>query len=152
MKVFIFLLLNVFYLHALSPTDLVGNWYAVTQSGNNGTETIEKEYLNLRVDHTFSIVLLVSVQKDDAYVKDLHIEASGIWKNRDNILVVVIKKIEVPYAKKVHLISQKSLENLSNYFKDKFHQEPIRISIVKNATTHTVTLVSENLRETVYNR
>ncbi len=152
MKVFILLLLNVFYLYALSPSDLVGNWQAVTQSTNNGTDTIEKEYLNLRANHTFSIVLLVSIQKNDAYVKDLHIEASGIWKNRDNILVVVIKKIEVPYAKEVHLISQESLENLSNYFKDKFHHEPIRISIVKNATTHTVTLVSENLRETVYNR
>lgn len=152
MRILILLFLIIFNLHALSPNNLLGNWQAVTQTTNNSTVTTEKEYLQLNSNNTFSVVLSVSVQKDDAYVKDLRIEASGIWKNRDNILVLVIKTIEMPYAKEVHLISKESLTNLSNYFKDRFHKKPIRINIIKNVEKNSITLVSEKLLETVYAR
>ncbi|PHS31071.1 MAG: hypothetical protein COA92_08735 [Sulfurovum sp.] len=152
MKIVIMVLLSFSHLYALTFNDIMGNWQAVTQTNNSGTLTIEKEYLHLKADYTFSVVLSVSVQKDDAYIKDLRIEASGIWKHRDNILVIVVKQIEMPYAKEVHLISQESLTNLSNYFKDRFHKEPIRINIIKNIDKNSITLVSDKLLETVYTR
>ena len=152
MKIVIMILLSFSHVYAFSVNNVIGNWQAVTQSKNNGTLTTEKEYLQLKADYTFSVVLSVNIEKDDTYVKGLRIEASGIWKNRDDILVIVVKEIEMPYAKEVHLISQESLTNLSNYFKDRFHKEPIRINIIKNIDKNSITLVSEKLLETVYTR
>lgn len=152
MKVFMIILVVMLELSAMSPNEIVGKWQTVTYSTNNGTATTEKEYLYLNADHSFSIVILVSLQKGDAFIKDLRIEGSGIWKRRDNMLVVVVKKVEVPAAKEVYLISQRSLENLAGNFQNRFENEPIRISIIKSIDRNTLTTVNEKLRETRYIR
>lgn len=152
MKVFMIILVAMLELSAMSPNEIVGKWQTVTYSTNNGTATTEKEYLYLNADHSFSIVILVSLQKGDAFIKDLRIEGSGIWKRRDNMLVVVVKKVEVPAAKEVYLISQRSLENLAGNFQNRFENEPIRISIIKSIDRNTLTTVNEKLRETRYIR
>jgi len=59
MKVFIFILVFMLDLSAMSPNEIVGKWQAVTHSMNNGTATTEKEYLYLNADHTFAIVIFV---------------------------------------------------------------------------------------------
>jgi len=152
MKVFILTLVFMLELSAMSPNEIVGKWQAVTHSMNNGTATTEKEYLYLNADHTFAIVILVSLQKDDAFIKDLRIEGSGIWKRRDNTLVVVVKKVEVPVAKEVYLISQQSLENLASNFQNRFENEPIRINTIKSIDKNNLTTVNEKLKETHYIR
>ncbi|MEA1954313.1 MAG: hypothetical protein U9O24_07960 [Campylobacterota bacterium] len=152
MKVFMIILVLMLELNAMSSYAVVGKWKAITHSTNNGTATTEQEYLHLNADHTFSIVILVSLQKDDAFIKDLRVEASGIWKRRDNTLVVVIKKVEVPAAKEVYLISQQSLENLAANFQNRFKNKPIRISIIKSIDKNNLTTLNEKLKETRYIR
>ena len=114
--------------------------------------TVEKEYLHLNANNTFSIQLFVSVQKEEAFIKDLRIEGSGIWKSRDNTLVIYIQKVEVPFAKEIYLISQESLRTLANNFKYKYENEPLRIIKIKSFTSTQLVTSNEALLETVYTR
>ncbi len=94
---------------------LVGKWQGVIQTSNHGTRITEKEYFNLNADRTFSLTMLVNLKKDEAFVRDLRIEGSGIWRVKDDTLVLVVNKVEVPFAKEIYLISQESLRNLAKY-------------------------------------
>ncbi len=151
-KIVITLLFLLINLHAVNQNKITGNWYANTRTLNNGTETIEKEYLSLNTDNTFSLTILVSVQKGEAFIKDLRIEVSGTWDSRDNTLVYVIKKVNVPIAKEVYHISQQSLENLATNFKAKYENDNIHISKIEYMDSTNFTLVGEKLRETKYQR
>ena len=150
-KVIILFLLAV-NLHAVSPNDIMGNWQAFNRTLDNGTETIEKEYLSLNANRTFVLVILVSVQKDDAFVKDLRIEVTGTWDSRDNTLVYVIKKINVPTAKEVYRISKQSLDNLAENFKYKYENDAIHISRIKYIDRTNMNVIGEKGLETKYKR
>ena len=139
-------------LHAVERTQLIGSWKSVAKTSNNGTLTIEKEYLHLNSDRSFSIVILVSLQKGDAFVKDLQIKGSGTWKIHNQTLVAVVNKIEVPFAKEVYLISQDSLRNLAANFKSKLHREPIRIHTVKRINRNELITLNEDSKQTHYFR
>jgi len=152
MKIFILIMALMLELSAVSQQEIVGKWYAVTKSTNNGTLTIEKEYLYFNADRTFSIVRLVSIQKGKAFIKDLRIEGSGIWKVWNSTLVAVVKKVNIPSAKEVYLISQESLRNLSNTFKHKFEKEPIRISTIHRIDKKSLTIVNEKGQKTSFKR
>ena len=152
MKVLMIMLVVLLELSAISPNNIIGKWESVIYSINNGTATTEKEYMYLNADHTFSIVIFVSLEKDDAFIKDLRVEGSGIWKTRDNTLVLVVKKVEVPTAKEVYLISQQSLESLAAKLQTKFLTEPIYISIIKSIDKNNLTILNEKLKETRYIR
>jgi hypothetical protein len=119
---------------------------------NNGTETTEKEYLTLNANHTFALVILVSLKKDEAFVKDLRIEITGNWESRDNTLVYVIKTVNVPVVKEVYLISQKSLENLAENFKYKYENDNIHMGKIKYVDSTNLTIIGEKLGETKYKR
>ena len=151
-KVFILILALMIELNAADKTQVMGIWKAVSQSTYKGTLTIEKEYLHLNANSTFSIVLLVSVQKGDAFIRDLQIKGSGIWKVSDNTLVAVVNKMEVPFAKEIYLISQESLRNLAANFKHRFEKEPIRILSIKSIDQKNLITVNEALKETHYTR
>jgi len=140
------------YIEAVTANELMGKWESVTKSRDNGALIVEKEHLILNPNHTFSIVIFVSLEKGDAFIKDLRIEGSGIWKNRDNTLVAVVQKVEVPFAKEIYLISQESLRNFANTFKNKYQNEPIRISVIKMLDANKMTTINENLRESTYTR
>ena len=152
MKFIMIILLFVFELHAVNQNDIMGKWYEVSRTLNNGTETIEKEYITFNANRTFSLVLLVSLKKDQAYVKDLRIEVSGNWDSRDNILVYVIKKVNVPVAKEVYLISQRSLENLAENFKFKYENDDIHISKIQYIDKTNMSLIGEKGLERKYKR
>jgi len=152
MKIFFLMLFASMSLFAVTPNALLGNWYAYRESLLNGTQTIEKEYLHINGNRTFTIQLFVSVQKGDAFIKDLRIEGSGIWKSRDNTLVLYIKKVEVPFAKEIYLISQESLRNLANNFKYKYESVPLRILDIRSLSATQLVTSSEKLLETVYTR
>ena len=152
MRVLLVMLMLILQLGAVERSDVIGKWQAVTKSNNHGTVTSEKEYLHLNADRSFDIVLLVSVQKEEAFVKDLQIKGSGIWKVSDNTLVVVVNKLEVPFAKEVYLISQESLRNLAANFKRRFENEPIRILKIKSFDKHRLITVNEGSKETQYSR
>lgn len=152
MKVWILMLMLVLELCAVDRTAVIGKWQAVSQVTNNGTLTIEKEYLHLNADKTFSIMLLVSVKKGDAFIKDLQIKGSGIWKVSDHTLVVVVNQVDVPFAKEIYRISQASLRTLADNFKRKFQNEPIRIITIKSMDQNTLITVNEALKEIDYTR
>ena len=152
MKVFMLSLLLVLELSAVSPGEIIGKWQSTTQTLNNGTRTIEKEYLHLNEDRTFSMVILVSLQKEDAFIKDLRIEGSGIWKVWNNTLVAVVNKVKVPNAGEVYLISQKSLENLSETFKRRFKNEPIRVMMIESIDKNNMIIFNEKVQKTHYKR
>ena len=94
----------------------------------------------------------VSLKKDEAFVKDLRIEITGNWESRDNTLVYVIKTVNVPRAKEVYLISQKSLENLAATFKYRYENDRIHMGKIKYIDGTNFTLINEKLRETKYKR
>lgn len=152
MKVLLLLLIMMLELGAVDENAVIGKWTAVTKSSTNGTVTIEKEYLHFNADRTFNIVLLVSLQKDEAFVKDLQIKGSGIWKVSDHTLVAVVNKMEVPFAKEVYLISQASLRDLAANFKRRFQEEPIRIFKIKSIDRNNLVTENEALRQTNYSR
>lgn len=152
MKALIILTLFIFELHAVNLNAIYGKWYSIEQTTNQGTLTIEKEYLQLNADKTFSILLLVSLQKGDAFIKDLRIEGSGIWKLWQDKLVIVVKDVQVPKAGEIYRISQASLRNLAANFKSRFTNEPIRINIIKSADTKHLTISNEKGIVTHYKR
>ena len=152
MRVFILMFIVVWQLGAADRNELIGQWKAVARSSTNGTLTIEKEYLNLNADRSFTIVLLVSVQKGKAFIKDLQIKGSGIWKVHEDTLVAVVNKMDVPSAKEVYLISQESLRNLAENFKRRFQEEPIRILRIKSIDSKSLITENETLKQTHYSR
>ena len=153
MKILVMILIIVAELSAINQNgSLVGEWQSITQTKNQGTLTIEKEYLNLNANNTFSILLLVSVQKGDAFVKDLQIKGFGIWKAHNDTLVYVIRKVDVPFAKEVYLISQESLLQLANFFKKRLTEKPILINTIQSMDAKNLTLKNERQIETHYMR
>ena len=152
LKIFLFFSIIILNAVAVNSNELVGEWYAYTESYTNGTTTSEEEHLHLNSDHTFNIRLFVSLEKEEAFIKDLRIEGSGIWKNRDNVLVMYIQKVEVPFAKEIYLISQESLRNLANNFKHKYENEPLKIVMIKSFTHVKLVIENEQLQETSYSR
>ena len=92
------------------------------------------------------------MQKGDAFIRDLQIKGSGIWKASNNTLVAVVKKMEVPFAKEIYRISQESLRNLAASFKNRFEKEPIRILSIKSIDQKNLITVNEALKETHYTR
>ena len=151
-KVFILILALIIELNAADKKLLTGTWKSVVKSNNGGTAIIEKEYLYLNSNSTFTLVLLVSVQKGDAFVRDLEIKGSGIWKVSNRTLVAVVNKMEVPFAKEVYRISQESLRNLAATFKHRFEKEPIRILTIKNIDQNNLVTVNEASTQTHYRR
>ena len=152
MRVFVLMLILLWDLGAVETNELLGKWNSVIKLSNNGTLTIEKEYLHLNADRSFAIVLLVSLQKGDAFVKDLQIKGSGIWKVHEDTLVAVVNTMEVPFAKEVYLISQESLRNLADNFKRRFQEEPIRILKIKSIDSNSLITVNEASKQTHYSR
>lgn len=152
MKTLLIVMVCFIELYAVNPNALYGDWNAIEQSTNSGTLTIEKEYLTLNANRTFSILVLVSVQKGDAFIRDLRIEGSGIWKVWEDKLVIVVKDVQVPKAGEIYRISQASLRNLAANFKSKFVNEPIRISIIKSMDNRQLTTSNEQGKITHYKR
>ena len=62
MKILVMILIMMAELSAINQNmPLVGKWQSFSQVKNKGTLTIEKEYLSLNANNTFSLLLLVSV-------------------------------------------------------------------------------------------
>jgi len=126
-KTFLLILLFMGQLHAVTANDIVGSWYSSLRTVNNDTEIIEKESLKFSANHTFILVILVNLTKDQAYVKDLRIEITGNWEAKGNALIYNIKSVNVPSAKDVYLVSKQSLDNLASNFKSKWVSDKIHI-------------------------
>ncbi len=152
MKVLMILLLLMVELSAVSTNELVGKWQAMRQVTNNGTLTIEKEYLTLNGNHTFTILAFVSIKKEDAFIKDMRIDASGIWKVWENTVVMVVNKVEVPNAAEIYRISQASLRNFAATFRRKYENEPIGINKIMALDQKNLKWVNEVGVETAYTR
>jgi hypothetical protein len=155
MRTLIASLLLTLVLQAQPVRDMtVGIWQAVSTSrSENRTYVTEKETLNLKADHTFEITILVNLKKGEHFIKDLEVKASGIWKRYITTLVVVINKIEVPFAKEVsRTITQQSLEALAGTYQARLRESPIRINTITLLTNKKLTLVNEKKVVTEYTR
>ncbi|HQR73789.1 MAG TPA: hypothetical protein PLH07_02865 [Sulfurovum sp.] len=152
MKSMWILLLLTIGLHAVEQAQLVGKWQGAILTSNFGTSITEKEYFDLNANRTFSLTILVNLKKGDAFVRDLRIEGSGIWRVKNDTLVLVVNKVEVPFAKEIYLISQESLRNLANTFKHRFESEPIRFNSVKYIDATKLILINEASVQTEYVR
>lgn len=126
-KTFLLILLFMGHLHAVTANNIVGSWYSALRTVNNGTEIIEKESLKFNANHTFMLVILVNLNKNTAYVKDLRIEITGNWEAKGNALVYTINSVNVPSVKDVYLVSKQSLDNLASSFKSKWVSDKIHI-------------------------
>jgi len=151
-RLLIIFALSTVLLSAIAPQEIVGHWHAYKKSVDHGSVTTEKEYLHLNANHTFNIQLYITIEKGDAFIKDLRIEGSGIWKNREDTLVINIQKVEVPFAKEIYRISQESLRNLANNFKSKYESEPLRIIQIEQYTGNQLITTNEKLQQTSYTR
>jgi len=155
MRYFLILLISLQFLYAEPVRDMtVGNWQTVTESySENRTHVTEKESLHLKADHTFEITILVNLKKGEHFIKDLEVKASGIWKRHITTLVVVINKIEVPFAKEVsRTITQRSLESLANTYQAKLKESPIRIYTITYLDEKKLTVVNERKVTTEYTK
>ena len=155
MKRLLAVLMGTLFLHAQPVHDMtVGNWNTVTTStSENHTYVTEKEFLNLKPDHTFNITILVSLKKGEHFIKDLQVKASGIWKRYITTLVVVINKIEVPFAKEVsNTITPQSLQALASTYQARLRGNPIRINTITLLTKDKLTIVNEKGVKTEYTR
>jgi hypothetical protein len=150
-KVFLICLLSLQFSFAENAS-IIGNWYMSSRSLNKGTEIIEKEYLNLYANHNFELLLLVSVKKGEAYIKDLRIEVSGVWEAKFGVLVYVIKSVNVPVAKEVYMISQKSLENLSASFRYRYVNSKIYINEIRFLDKSKLITFGSKSGENIYSR
>ncbi len=139
-------------LHALSAHKLIGSWYSSLRTLHEGTETIEKENLTFNANNTFTLVMLVSLQKDLSYVKDLRIEVYGNWEAKGNALVYTINTVNVPSVKDVYLISKQSLDNLAENFKYKWVSSKIHIYKILSLKKKKFSVRSEKGRITEYKR
>ena len=109
-----------------------GEWVMTTRSVNNGTYVTEKEILRIKPDHTFDVTIDVSLQKGRHYIKDLQVKASGIWKRYITTLVIVVQRIDVPFAKEVSTtIDMRSLEALAGIYRRRFETDPIHIYTIE---------------------
>lgn len=126
-KTFLLILLFMGQLHAVTANDIVGSWYSSLRTVNNDTEIIEKESLKFSANHTFILVILVNLTKDQAYVKDLRIEITGNWEAKGNALIYTISSVNVPSVKDVYQVSKQSLDNLASNFKSKWVSDKIHI-------------------------
>ena len=131
---------------------IVGKWHSTTNTVTNGTEVTEKEYLNLNKNSKFNLVLLVSLQKGDYFVKDLRIEVSGTWRAKYKSLIYIIEKINVPVAKEVYRINKQSLTNLANNFKRMYEINKIHINKINYLDNVKMTIINEKGSEVSYGR
>ncbi|GEM_PF-2511433 len=152
LKVLLTLLLFMGQAHAVGTNDIVGSWYSSLRTLNNGTETIEKEYVTFHANNTFMLVLLVSLKKDLSYVKDLRIEVSGNWEAKGNALIYTINSVNVPSVKEVYQISKQSLDNLAENFKYKWVSNKIHIYKIISFEPKKLSVRSERGRTTDYKR
>ena len=146
------LLINLAFAKTPLENTIEGNWHSTTRSVTNATQTIEKEYLKLHKNGKFNLVILVSLQKGDYFVKDLRIEISGTWRAKYKSLIYIIEKINVPVAKEVYRINQQSLRNLANNFKRMYETTKIHINKINYLNSDKMTIVNEKGREVDYVR
>ena len=132
--------------------NLSGNWHSYTKDLRIDGLTIEDETLTLNPRGTFNILLLVSVKKGVNYVKELRITVNGIWKERQGTMVFVVKKLDVPSAKKVYGINPKSLENIANIFKNRYRKDSIWIRWIVNEEKSSFTVNTEDGSQIIYKR
>ena len=151
-KIILILVLSIGTLQAASDTQLIGSWYSVLRTVNNGTETIEKEYLTFNANSTFKLILLVNLKKDLSFVKDLRIEVIGNWEAKGNALIYVIKSVNVPSAKEVYQISQQSLEQVAASFKYRYENDKIHVNKIMSIEAKKMSIISEKGRTTNYSR
>jgi hypothetical protein len=132
----------------------VGNWQTVTTStSENHTHVTEMESLWLKPDHTFEIIILVNLKKGEHFIKDLEVKATGIWKRYVTTLVVVINKIEVPFAKEVsRTITQRSLEALASTYQARLRESPIRINTITFLNDKKMVIINEKGVKTEYTK
>ena len=131
---------------------ITGKWHDASRILENGQETIEKSYLTLQANGFFSLLILVSVKKGDAFIKDLRVEINGTWKAEANALVYVVKNVNIPAAKEVYLINQRSLEALARAFKNKYQNDSIHISKIKHLDAKNLMIITEKGKERNYKR
>ena len=146
------ILLTIVQLHAITANDIVGSWYSSLRTVNNGTEIIEKESLKFNADNTFMLVILVNLNKDIAYVKDLRIEVIGNWEVKENALIYTINSVNVPSAKDIYQVSKQSLDNLASSFKSIWVSDKIHIYKIISFEPKKLTVKSRRGIITKYKR
>lgn len=152
MKILLFLLFTISQSFCVTSSELIGKWTAYSESRNHSTLTTEKEFLSLNADGTFSVKLLVSVKNGDAFIKDLHIEASGLWKNRDETLVIFIKNLKIPFAKEIYRISKSSLRQVASVFENRYKDAQLKIINIQNFTGKSLVTLNEKKVTTTYTK
>ena len=131
---------------------ITGKWHDATRILSNGQETIEKSYLTLNPNGMFHIFILVSVKKGDAFIKDMRVNISGTWKVQDAVLVYVIKNVNIPSVKEVYLISQQSLDNLANVFKNTYQNESMHLRRIEHLDEKNLILINDQGKKSSYKR
>ncbi len=131
----------------------VGRWTTETKTRNNHTDVTEKETLLLNADHTFSDTIVVDLVRGKHFVKGLQVRAEGIWKRYLTTLVIVIKKIDVPFAKEVSdSIAYPSLQVLASTYKSRFDRSPILFFTITVLDEHKLVVKNEQGSVTAYEK
>ena len=100
MKIWMMILTLMLKLYGVDQMAVVGKWQSATVASNYGTSITEKEYFYLNANRTFSMTIFVNLKKGDAFVRDLRIEGSGIWRVKNDTLVLVVNKVGTAFRQR----------------------------------------------------
>jgi hypothetical protein len=100
--------------------------------------------LELRANGTFLITILVSVEADNAYIKNLKITAGGNYKIEQNLLISVVEMINIPSVESVKNISQTQINKIADNFKEKYTNGKIIITEIENITPNSLVTKNKN--------
>lgn len=111
---------------AADSSTLLGTWKTHRAFAANGERHEETEILRFNPG-SFRMQLFTTIRKGPFLVKNLRIEATGIWKRRDRILVLMLQQIRFTGVDETRGINQASFNTLVRQLRGRYLSDPIRI-------------------------
>jgi len=126
-------------------------WITERKFVHNGEKHLEKETLDFRAD-TFRLILNITISKGTLLVRDLRIEASGLWKMRDDILVIVMQELRFAGVGETRGINRESFRTVIRELRGNYLTDPIRLYRVLKLTDSSFVIHGEENVEKSYSR
>ena len=138
-KTVMIFLLGASLLWSASSRDLLGEWQTQREFAGNGERHLELENLKFMPD-TFRLILTVTIQKGDLLVDRLRIQANGLWKLKDDTLVLVMQEIRFLDVAQTKGIDKSSFEKLIRDLRSRYLSDPIKIIRLDTLNGKTLTI------------
>ena len=113
-------------LQAAGTPTLLGTWKSQRTFAMNGERHEETESLRFNPG-SFRMQFVTTIRKGPFLIKNLRIDATGIWKRRDRILVLMFQQIRFAGVDETRGINRASFDTLVRQLRSRYLSDPIRI-------------------------